>query len=485
MTMLCAHCESETSATPCDTCGDDPLVDGRYEILARLGQGAHATTYRARRLADDETIALKELLVRRAQSLKTLELFDREAATLRQLKHAAIPTYYESFTVEHGPNVGMYIAQEFIDAPSLAHVLDSGKPMTLDEVLGVAEGIAEVLVYLHQLTPPVVHRDIKPHNLIRRRDRSVCLIDFGSVADAVGTLDGGGVPTMAGTLGYMSPEQLRGQALPQSDIFALGATCVALLTGRDATKRDEHAWDLGLPESTRHLFMSMLAVQPQNRPSAVDLLATVREMRAELANRHQIAVRHKAVIDLAGTVPRPIPKDFIWSGSLGRAPAYLFGVAAISLGLSLVVFGTGILVMIGVLLVVMGPIIATSILHGVKRSDERMETFTHGTAVVGSVLGTSPTPNMLDVHWLYYEFEHDGRRQTGKSAAVITDGNRDQFHAGNDILVLVHPDGHVSYPYCDYIDRFPTLPGHLTKQTAHADVRRHKPLTSDHESQGR
>src|SRR6185295_6373321 len=86
----------------------------------------------------------------------------------------------------------------------------------------------EVLDYLHGRVPPVIHRDIKPSNVIRRPDGSFALVDFGSVRDS---LKPEGGSTVVGTFGYMAPEQFQGRALPASDVYGVGATLIALVSG--------------------------------------------------------------------------------------------------------------------------------------------------------------------------------------------------------------------------------------------------------------
>lgn len=102
-----------------------------------------------------------------------------------------------------------------------------------DDIVATLAEVADILARLHALRPPVVHRDVKPSNIVRRQDGKLMLIDFGSVADALRDPGAGG-GTVAGTFGYMAPEQFAGRAEPCSDLYGLGATAVALLSGRSA-----------------------------------------------------------------------------------------------------------------------------------------------------------------------------------------------------------------------------------------------------------
>ncbi len=229
-TELCAHCGATTPrfATECVACGRDPRLDGRYRLLRRLGHGAFGTTFAAERESDREPVAIKELLVRRLEDFKTHDLFTREAAVLRTLSHHAVPRYYDDFSAGEGRHLGLYLVTELIDGDTLEHEMTTRR-FSQQEVLAIVRELTDVLVYLHGLAPPVVHRDIKPSNVMRRRaDGRLVLIDFGAVKDSVRTPGDGS--TVAGTFGYMPPEQLAGRATPASDIYALGVLTVAMLT---------------------------------------------------------------------------------------------------------------------------------------------------------------------------------------------------------------------------------------------------------------
>jgi len=173
-------------------------------------------------------VAIKELAISRARSLKAVDLFERESRVLGTLSHPGIPAFIEEATVEGPGVVNLYLVQELI----------AGSPLQLgagderDTVRIIAE-IADILVYLHSRRPPIIHRDIKPSNVMMRPDGSIALIDFGSVRHAVVDAAMGG-STVAGTFGYMAPEQLRGHATAASDLYSVGALAVALLAGRDA-----------------------------------------------------------------------------------------------------------------------------------------------------------------------------------------------------------------------------------------------------------
>jgi eukaryotic-like serine/threonine-protein kinase len=207
------------------------LVNNRYRIVKVLGQGGVGITYQAVDIETTQQVALKVLSFQRMGDWKTLELFEREAKVLSHLNHPAIPRYLDYFQVDTEGDRRFYIAQQLVDGVSLADLIDSGWRGTEADIKEIASQILQILIYLHELQPPVIHRDIKPQNLIRRSDRTITLVDFGAVQDTYRHTQVGR-STIVGTYGYMPPEQFRGKALPASDLFGLGATILFMLTGR-------------------------------------------------------------------------------------------------------------------------------------------------------------------------------------------------------------------------------------------------------------
>jgi serine/threonine protein kinase len=205
------------------------IIAQRYHILNILGQGGIGITYAAEDLKTGERVALKAVSLRRMDDFKVLELFEREVRILAQLNHPAIPRYLGYFQVDKRRDRFFYLAQQLAEGDSLAVLVENGWHPDEAEVRHIATQILEILVYLQQLTPPVIHRDIKPQNIIRREDGQVFLVDFGAVQDVYhNTLTGGS--TVVGTYGYMAPEQFRGQAVLATDLYAVGATLIFLLT---------------------------------------------------------------------------------------------------------------------------------------------------------------------------------------------------------------------------------------------------------------
>ena len=207
----------------------------RYRIIDILGQGGMGTTYEAEDVETQQRVAIKALSLHRMADWKALELFEREARVLSHLHHPCLPKYVDYFQVETPNNQSFYLVQELAEGRSLFSLVESGWHATEKELRQIASQILDILSYLHGLTPPVIHRDIKPHNIIRREDGQIFLVDFGSVKATYQTTIAGG-STVVGTYGYMAPEQFRGQAFPATDLYGLGTTLLFLISHREPSK---------------------------------------------------------------------------------------------------------------------------------------------------------------------------------------------------------------------------------------------------------
>jgi serine/threonine protein kinase len=200
-----------------------------------------------------------------------VQSFEREANLLVQLNHQGIPEIYDFFT----ESVRSYLVMEFVDGENLEEVLDRTEGMLkTEQVLDWAIQVCDVLVYIHSQNPPIVFRDLKPANvMLRKQGGKIALIDFG-IAKA---FEFGQKGTMIGTEGYSPPEQYKGIADPRGDVYALGATLHHLLTKRDPrleppfTFHEEPVRLLNpaVSEEISSVIMKSLEYDPDNRyPSA-------------------------------------------------------------------------------------------------------------------------------------------------------------------------------------------------------------------------
>ncbi|MEQ8188213.1 MAG: tetratricopeptide repeat protein [Candidatus Eremiobacterota bacterium] len=245
MAILCHMCgnENDVNSTLCKYCGipviideqvtclpQKTVLDNRYEIIHLVKSGGMGAVYKAIDLRLDDVCAVKEMLSfysSPARRHEAINRFNDEAKILTRLRHSNLPRIRDYF-IEHDK---YYLVMDFIDGTDLETIWYNsyGKKFDEKETVEWALQILNVLDYLHNQEPPVIYRDIKPSNIILRRDTgNVVLIDFG-IARTISPEEAR--KTSSGTEGYSPPEQYRGIAVPQSDIYSLGATMHQLLSG--------------------------------------------------------------------------------------------------------------------------------------------------------------------------------------------------------------------------------------------------------------
>ncbi|WP_437591185.1 protein kinase domain-containing protein [Sorangium sp. So ce1000] len=207
------------------------VIADRYRVVRVLGRGGSAITYEAEDLSTGGRVAVKQLLIWKRAEWKALDLFEREARILASLTHPSIPRYIDYLKLDGAQGPCFYLVQELAPGRPLSAWVKEGWRADEAEASTLARHVLRTLLYLQGFSQPIVHRDIKPQNLLRHEDGSVYLVDFGAVAEARDTTSGGS--TVVGTYGYMAPEQFRGRAVPGSDLYGLGATLLHVLSGRD------------------------------------------------------------------------------------------------------------------------------------------------------------------------------------------------------------------------------------------------------------
>jgi WD40 repeat protein/tRNA A-37 threonylcarbamoyl transferase component Bud32 len=254
----CKQPMNVTQSTSCESCGLSlvPLLRGRYRVVRALGQGGFGKTYLA---VDEDRLKARCVIkqfspqVKSEKSLKkAVILFEQEAMRLNELgEHPHIPSLLAYFEQDNR----LYLVQQFIEGATLAQELAHHGCFGEQKIREVMAGLLPILKFVHDRN--VIHRDITPANIIRRKlDNRLILIDFGiaKVLEEVGS-DLGIPGTKIGTEGYAPIEQLRsGRAFPASDLYSLGATCLYLMT---RTKPD----DLYDPIQGNWLWRSKLADQ--------------------------------------------------------------------------------------------------------------------------------------------------------------------------------------------------------------------------------
>jgi outer membrane protein assembly factor BamB len=295
--------------------GDDVLspgatLQGRYQIIKVIGLGGMGAVYQARDLhfkGANRLVALKEMIVAATDPEKrqiAAKIFAREVDTLATLSHPSILKIYDYFT----NNERNYMVLEFIEGFDLEGLLKKTRdPLPVERVIDWAIQICDVLSYLHKHKPPIVFRDMKPSNIMIRFPNQIVLIDYG-IARELNVRKG----TMIGTEGYSPPEQYRGVASPQGDIYALGATLHHLLTCRDPRLHPPFTFheeppsllNQAVPKDLEAVIIKALEYEPDKRFASAD------EMKAALIQCQKKASQsQEAARSLAGAESSDVKRE--------------------------------------------------------------------------------------------------------------------------------------------------------------------------------
>jgi serine/threonine-protein kinase len=203
-------------------------VDGRYRIDAKISRSGMATIYKAFDLKENHLVALKVPHMQYESDVSFFSRFQREAEIGRILHHPNILKFYEPDPSQSRP----YIVMELLEGRTLAQVLNEVKPFPIDDALRIAAHIAGALAHMHEKN--VVHRDLKPQNVMICKDGSLRIMDFGIArATDMRRLTFVGFTPAMGTPDYMAPEQVKGRRGDnRTDIYSLGAMLYEMVTGK-------------------------------------------------------------------------------------------------------------------------------------------------------------------------------------------------------------------------------------------------------------
>jgi hypothetical protein len=212
------------------------LFNNRYEILDKIASGGQATIYRAHKTTKEEAshqeadiVILKEFVLPVDAGIdvaqRALTHVQQEAALLQSIDNPKIVRLIETFVEDHRA----YLVLEQVDGKTLRELVENNVPLPEVKVIDLAKQMCEILAYLHNQVPSIIHRDFTPDNLMQQSDGNLKLIDF-NVAQR---LESSATRTVVGKHCYLPPEQFRGKATPQSDLYAMGATLYFLLTAQE------------------------------------------------------------------------------------------------------------------------------------------------------------------------------------------------------------------------------------------------------------
>lgn len=296
------------------------LVANRYALLVELGQGAMGVVWRAQDQVLGRAVALKELHppqgMAAAERTVLEERMLREARTAGRLNHPAVVTVYDIVR----ENDRTYLAMELVDALDLATIVQKHGPRDSTWMAGVALQVLGALEAAHQAG--IVHRDVKPSNIMVRPDGGVKLTDFG-IAQAMDdprlTHNGG----IVGSPAYMSPDRLSGwEASPASDLWALGVTMAHAVEGFSPFERTSTA-------STLHAVMNEPPVLRRASPALADVIRGF--LTVDLARRLTAPqARHMLTAIVQGGPPVPLPRNKKGKSTAVKVAAVAVGVAVLA-----------------------------------------------------------------------------------------------------------------------------------------------------------
>ncbi|MGB7892620.1 MAG: serine/threonine-protein kinase, partial [Microcoleus sp.] len=268
------------------------ILAERYEVHRQLGKQTGRQTLLARDLQTQELVVIKQLFLGSDFEWQDLKLFEREAETLKALDRPAIPRYLDYLEIDEPDSKGFALVQTYVEGKNLEDHVRSGRTFSESEVKELAKSLLEILIYLHQQYPPVIHRDIKPsHILLHSRSGhsvgQVYLVDFGSVQNQAAKF--GGTITVVGTYGYMAPEQFGGRSVPASDLYGLGATLIYLVTGLHPTELSQQDLKIQFCDRVTYLNSNLIYwLEWMTEPSLEKRLSSAGEALLSLKNPRPI-----------------------------------------------------------------------------------------------------------------------------------------------------------------------------------------------------
>jgi formylglycine-generating enzyme required for sulfatase activity/tRNA A-37 threonylcarbamoyl transferase component Bud32 len=301
----------------------DSVLDGQYQIVEMLGKGGMATVYKAIQTSVNRLVAVKILPQTLLHDENFMKRFRQEAEVIARLEHFHILPIYD-----YGEYEGMpYIVMRYLEGGTLQDRVKKYGPLPWDEILLVTRQVAGALDYAHARN--VVHRDVKPSNILLDGEGNAYLVDFGiaKMTESTAHLTGSGI---VGTPAYMAPEQSQpGPPLPSMDVYALGVTIFEMMTGQQPYRAETpiaqimmhiqnpipslQDFDTAIPPEVDEVVGRALAKDPAERYASAGELAHALEAAVASAGGWEssadtmIAMEHRAGGYADSATPQPSP----------------------------------------------------------------------------------------------------------------------------------------------------------------------------------
>lgn len=297
----------------------DNMIAGRYEVVSHIGQGGMADVFLAVDTILNRQVAIKILRADLSSDTVSILRFEREAQAAASLAHPNIVEIYDvgEYKDHH------YIVMEYIAGKTLKQVIRSRGPLVNEEAVDIMKQLCSAVAEAH--SRGIIHRDIKPQNVIVKADGSLKILDFG-IATALGSVQLTQANNVMGSVHYLAPELAKGEpASFQSDIYALGIVLYEMLSGDVPYKADQavqvalkhmrepmpsvRAINSTVPQSLENIITRCTAKDPSLRyPNAEEMLVDVSTcLRPERLNERRLLVKETTVKKTGNEQPKAVP----------------------------------------------------------------------------------------------------------------------------------------------------------------------------------
>lgn len=279
------------------------VLDGKYEILKKVGQGGMSIVYLAMDNRLNKQWAVKEIKNDGSKSVKTLlKSLEREANILKNVDHPVLPRIVDILN-ENGI---IYVVMDFVEGKPLSDVLKAEGAQDQTKVIEWGRALASALDYLHSMNPPIIYRDMKPSNVMLKPDGSVKLIDFGTAKEYI--VENNADTTALGTRGYAAPEQFgdaQGRGIyntdARTDIYNLGATLYHLVTGKNPCEppyeiKPIRQWNPALSSGFEQIIVKCCQADPKDRYQSCSELLYALDHYNELDNEYRSKSKKKVAL---------------------------------------------------------------------------------------------------------------------------------------------------------------------------------------------